>query len=81
MRATGDGPQINPGQLRAADLHSYEDHRMATAGALLGLAIDGVRVENIATTAKTMPDFPALWEQMAGTANISSTSSTPSQAG
>lgn len=81
VRATDDGLQINPGQLRAADLHSYEDHRMATAGALLGLAIDGVRVENIATTAKTMPDFPALWEQMAGTANTSSTSSTPSQAG
>ncbi|PQZ97146.1 3-phosphoshikimate 1-carboxyvinyltransferase [Arthrobacter sp. MYb224] len=68
VRATEDGLRIEPGALQAADLHSYEDHRMATAGALLGLAIEGVRVENIATTAKTMPDFPQLWAQMASTA-------------
>ncbi|MFJ2618129.1 3-phosphoshikimate 1-carboxyvinyltransferase [Glutamicibacter sp. NPDC087344] len=59
-----DGLAITPGPLRAADLDSYEDHRMATAGALLGLAINGVRVENIATTAKTMPDFVQLWDAM-----------------
>ena len=37
---------------------------MATAGAILGLAVPGVEVEDIATTAKTMPDFPQLWESM-----------------
>ena len=37
---------------------------MATAGAILGLAVPGVEVEDIATTAKTMPDFPQLWEAM-----------------
>jgi 3-phosphoshikimate 1-carboxyvinyltransferase len=37
---------------------------MATAGAVLGLAVPGVEVEDIATTAKTMPDFPQLWEAM-----------------
>jgi len=66
--ATEDSLKIVPGELRPADLHSYEDHRMATAGALLGLAIEGVRVENIATTAKTMPQFPQLWADMVATA-------------
>ncbi|MGX1590882.1 3-phosphoshikimate 1-carboxyvinyltransferase [Glutamicibacter sp. NPDC055491] len=68
ITATADALEIVPGALQAADIDSYEDHRMATAGALLGLAIDGVRVENIATTAKTMPDFPQLWSRMAATA-------------
>ncbi len=45
-------------------MHSYADHRMATAGAILGLAVEGVEVEDIATTAKTMPDFPRLWADM-----------------
>lgn len=41
---------------------------MATAGALLGLVVDGVAVDDIACTAKTMPDFPAMWQRMlAGT--------------
>ncbi|MGO4491365.1 hypothetical protein AB4Y86_04610, partial [Arthrobacter sp. 2YAF22_2] len=38
----------------------------ATAGAILGLAVPGVEVEDIATTAKTMPDFPQLWAAMLG---------------
>lgn len=67
VEVTADGLIITPGPLQAADVHSYEDHRMATAGALLGLVIKGVRVENIATTAKTMPDFPQLWADMAAT--------------
>ena len=41
--------------------HTYEDHRLATAGAIMGLAIDNVVVENIETTRKTLPDFPGLW--------------------
>ena len=45
-------------------MRSYADHRMATAGAILGLAVPGVEVEDIATTAKTMPDFPQLWAAM-----------------
>ena len=46
--------------------NSYDDHRMATAGAIIGLAVDGVVVENIETTKKTLPDFPGLWQQMLG---------------
>ena len=44
--------------------HSYDDHRMATAGAVIGLAVPGVEVENIATTAKTLPEFARMWARM-----------------
>ena len=44
--------------------NSYDDHRMATAGAIIGLAVEGVIVENIETTKKTLPDFPGLWREM-----------------
>jgi 3-phosphoshikimate 1-carboxyvinyltransferase len=61
---TSDGLVIRPARLHAGVVHSYADHRMATAGAILGLAVEGVQVEDIATTAKTMPDFPRLWADM-----------------
>jgi 3-phosphoshikimate 1-carboxyvinyltransferase len=61
---TSDGLIIRPAALHAGVVHSYADHRMATAGAILGLAVQGVQVEDIATTAKTMPDFPQLWAGM-----------------
>ena len=59
-----DGIHIEPAPLHEGVWNTYRDHRMATAGCLVGLAIDGVEVENIETTAKTMPDFPALWMSM-----------------
>jgi hypothetical protein len=37
---------------------------MATAGAIIGLRVPGVVVEDIATTTKTLPDFPGLWAGM-----------------
>ncbi|MGN5731853.1 3-phosphoshikimate 1-carboxyvinyltransferase [Arthrobacter psychrochitiniphilus] len=61
---TEDGLIITPAPLRAGVFHSYHDHRMATAGAIIGLAVPGVEVENIGTTAKTMPGFPAMWADM-----------------
>ncbi|TQJ33010.1 3-phosphoshikimate 1-carboxyvinyltransferase [Arthrobacter sp. SLBN-122] len=61
---TSDGLVIRPAPLHAGVVHSYADHRMATAGAILGLAVEGVQVEDIGTTAKTMPDFPQLWAGM-----------------
>lgn len=80
VHADADSLSITPGAPRPADLLSYEDHRMATAGAILGLAIPGIRVENIATTAKTMPDFPQMWQAMvdtAGAAGISTMATDP----
>ncbi len=61
---TADGLVITPHPLHAGTVHTYADHRMATAGALLGLAVPGVRVEDVATTAKTLPGFVGLWDRM-----------------
>lgn len=61
---TSDGLVIRPAKLHAGVVHSYADHRMATAGAILGLAVPGIDVQDIATTAKTMPEFPQMWADM-----------------
>ncbi|MET8685666.1 3-phosphoshikimate 1-carboxyvinyltransferase [Streptomyces sp. NPDC004732] len=63
---TADGLHIRPRRLHGGIFHTYDDHRMATAGAIIGLAVDGVQIENVATTAKTLPDFPELWTGMLG---------------
>ena len=52
---------ISPTPLHAGIFHTYDDHRLATAGAMLGLVVQGIQVENIATTQKTLPDFPGAW--------------------
>jgi 3-phosphoshikimate 1-carboxyvinyltransferase len=47
---------------------AHHDHRLATTGALIGLAVEGIEIDDIGTTAKTMPEFPELWQNMlAGT--------------
>lgn len=61
---TDDGLVIEPTPLQGGPWHSYADHRMATAGAILGLRVPGVHVEDVGTTAKTLPDFVTLWETM-----------------
>jgi 3-phosphoshikimate 1-carboxyvinyltransferase len=61
---TEDGLEIQPMPLHAGLWHAYEDHRMATAGAIVGLAVAGIEVDDIATTSKTLPDFPAMWADM-----------------
>jgi 3-phosphoshikimate 1-carboxyvinyltransferase len=58
---TEDGLRIRPRPLHGGVFHTYEDHRLATAAAVLGLLVEGVQVENVATTGKTLPDFPGLW--------------------
>jgi 3-phosphoshikimate 1-carboxyvinyltransferase len=55
---------ITPAPLKGGIFHTYDDHRLATAGAVIGLVIKDVEVENIETTSKTMPDFPALWAEL-----------------
>jgi 3-phosphoshikimate 1-carboxyvinyltransferase len=61
---TEDGLRIRPRRLQGGIFHTYEDHRLATAAAVLGLAVHGVVVENVGTTAKTLPEFPELWAAM-----------------
>jgi len=59
-----DSLRITPKPLHGTAFFTYDDHRMATAGAIIGLRVPGVLVENIATTRKTLPDFPGMWLQM-----------------
>jgi len=61
---TPDGLRITAQPLHGGVWQSYADHRMATAGAIVGLRVPGVEVEDIGTTAKTLPDFPQLWADM-----------------
>lgn len=61
---TEDGLRIVPRRLRGKLFRTYHDHRMATAAALVGLRVPGIVVEDVATTAKTLPDFTALWSAM-----------------
>ena len=59
-----DGLLIRPRPMRGGTFHSYADHRLATAGAIIGLRVPGVLVEDVATTAKTLPGFTDLWQRM-----------------
>ena len=59
-----DALTITPRPLHGGTWHAYADHRMATAGAVLGLAVDGVEVDDVASTTKTLPDFPGMWARM-----------------
>ena len=61
-----DGLAITPAPMTGGVWRSYEDHRMATAGAIIGLRVPGVYVENIETTAKTLPGFARMWEALLG---------------
>ena len=63
---TEDGLEIRPKPLHAGLWHAYADHRMATAGAIVGLSVAGIEVDDIDTTSKTLPDFPAMWSRMLG---------------
>lgn len=64
VEQTSDGLVITPRPLHGGVFHTYHDHRMATAGAIIGLRVPGVEVENVETTAKTLPGFTGLWGSM-----------------
>jgi 3-phosphoshikimate 1-carboxyvinyltransferase len=59
-----DGLRIDPGPLHGGTFRTYDDHRLATAAAVLGLVVPGIHIENVETTAKTMPEFVELWRAM-----------------
>lgn len=50
----------------ARHLAGIRGHRMAMAGAIIGLRVAGVEVDDIAATTKTLPEFPRLWAEMVG---------------
>jgi 3-phosphoshikimate 1-carboxyvinyltransferase len=64
VRETADGLEVRPRRLHGGRFETYEDHRLATAAGVLGLRVPGVEVVDVATTAKTLPAFVALWEHM-----------------
>ena len=59
-----DGLRIVPRELHGGRWEVQHDHRMATTGALIGLRVPGVEIDDIGATAKTLPEFARLWEQM-----------------
>ena len=63
---TDDGLAIRPQQLTGGLWPAWADHRMATAGAIIGLRVDGLRVDDIDSTAKTLPGFDRMWLDMLG---------------
>lgn len=66
-RELPDGIEITPvprERLHGAVMESYADHRMATFAAMIGLAVPGVEIVNVATTRKTLPDFVGMWTDM-----------------
>ncbi|HYO86352.1 MAG TPA: 3-phosphoshikimate 1-carboxyvinyltransferase [Dermatophilaceae bacterium] len=66
VEVLADGLHIRPRPLRGGVFHTYADHRMAMAGAILGLVVPGMRVEDVGTTGKTLPDFVTRWQAMVG---------------
>ena len=61
---TADGIHIEPAKLHGGQFVTYSDHRMAMAGAVLGLTVADLVIEDIATTSKTLPDFANMWQEM-----------------
>lgn len=60
-----DGLEIRPRPLHSAPFATYADHRMAHAAAVIGLAVPGIVLDDVACTSKTMPQFPQLWRELA----------------
>jgi len=61
VESTADSLRITPKLLQGGLFHTYDDHRMAMAAAVLGLRVPGVVIENVETTDKTLPGFVARW--------------------
>jgi 3-phosphoshikimate 1-carboxyvinyltransferase len=61
---TPDGLEIRPKPLHSGLFGTYHDHRMAHAAAVIGLAVGGLEIDNVGTTAKTMPEFPDVWSAL-----------------
>jgi 3-phosphoshikimate 1-carboxyvinyltransferase len=62
--ADQDALHVEPAALHGGPWKAFADHRMATAGAIIGLRVPGVQVDDIDCTSKTLPDFPGDWRRM-----------------
>jgi 3-phosphoshikimate 1-carboxyvinyltransferase len=63
---TADGLEIRPRPLHGGLFGTYHDHRMAHAAAVIGLVAEGIEIDDVGTTAKTMPDFAERWSALVG---------------
>ena len=61
---TEDGLRIDPARLHGGRFHTYADHRMVMAAAVLGLAVPGLVVQDVGTVGKTLPEFTDMWSRM-----------------
>jgi 3-phosphoshikimate 1-carboxyvinyltransferase len=66
VRAKQNSLRITPTPLHGGTFRTYDDHRMAMAGAVIGLRVPNVRVVDVDTARKTLPKFTALWQEMLG---------------
>ena len=64
VRQMPDGLQVEPAGLHGGVFHTYADHRLAHAGALLGLAVPSIELDDVTCTSKTLPGFPELWSEL-----------------
>lgn len=64
VEADADSVSITPGPRQGGVFATYADHRMAHAGALIGLVTPGLELDDVACTTKTLPDFPHLWHSL-----------------
>lgn len=62
---------IRPRALHGGEWPAYADHRMATAGAIVGLRVAGIHVDDISSTGKTLPGFARMWSVMLGSPQMS----------
>lgn len=62
VAADADGLTVTPTPLHGGRWPTFHDHRMATCGAIIGARVPDVLIENVATTAKTFPDFVPTWQ-------------------
>ncbi len=65
VRELDDGLVIIPGKLQAAEIETYDDHRMAMSFALAGLKIHGIKIKNPGCVNKSFPDFFKKLESLA----------------
>ncbi len=64
VTADAESLHITPSTLHAGTWNAFADHRMATAGAIIGLRVPGIDIDDIACTGKTLPEFPTMWAEV-----------------
>ena len=66
VRQTADGLAFSPARLHGGAFGTHADHRLAHAAALVGLVAEGVLLDDVECTTKTLPDFPGMWRDLIG---------------